>query len=87
MFIFIFCWWVGYGCLLLEWPYLLTVGCVIFGVLLALLGSITIVKKKLAIRKWSDAALVGMLAFAGGNIPVFIVVVLLMFLESLFGKQ
>ena len=85
--IFVVSWCAGYGCLLLEWAYLWTVGFTVSGVILALLGTITLVKKKLAIRKWIDAALIGMLAFAGGNIPLFIIIVLLMLMEHLFGGQ
>ncbi len=85
--IFVVSWCAGYGCLLLGWPYLWTVGFAVSGVILALLGTITLVKKKLAIRKWTDASLVGMLAFAGGNIPLFIIIVLMMLMEQLFGSQ
>lgn len=85
--IFVLCWIAGYGCRLLEWNYLLTVGFAIGGVMLALLGTIMLVRKRLAIRSWSDAVLVGLVAFAGGNLPLFVLIPLLMFLITMFSQQ
>lgn len=84
--IFTLSWIAGYGCRLLDLNYVLTVGFAVGGVFLALLGTITLVKKKLAIRSWSDSALVGMITFAGGNLPLFVLVPLLMFLAHLFAE-
>lgn len=83
----VLCWAAGFGCHMLQWHYLLTVGFAVGGVLLALLGTITLVKKKLAIRSWTDAGFVGLVAFAGGNLPLFVIIPLLLLFAKMFGSE
>ncbi len=84
--IFTLSWVAGFGCRLMGFDYMVTVGFAVGGVFLALLLTITQVKKKLTIRSWGDSALVGMITFAGGNLPLFVLIPLLMFLASLFSE-
>lgn len=84
--IFTLSWVTGYGCQLMEMNYLITVGFAVGGVFLAMMLTITLIKKKLTKKSWGDAALVGMITFAGGNLPLIVLIPLLMFLATLFAK-
>ncbi len=81
---YLLCWWAAYGCVMLKWPLSLTLTFAIGGVLLACAGTTLMVKKKLAIRKWSDAHMVGLLVFGGGNLPLIVLVPIVLFLITMF---
>ena len=81
---YLLCWWAGWGCYMLQWPLELTLGFCIGGVVLALGGTVTMVHKKLAIRKWGDAFLVGLLTYGGGNLPLIVLVALSLYLVATF---
>ncbi|MCZ6837522.1 MAG: hypothetical protein O7G85_17230 [Planctomycetota bacterium] len=82
--IFVVCWVASYGCTLLEFHYSWSILIAVSSVFLALFFTITLVKGRLSIRSWSDAGLVGLVAFAGGNLPLFILVGLAMGMTFIF---
>ena len=77
--IFLVSWIAGYGSYVLELGYALAVGICVSGVFLALLGTISMVKKEVGVHTWTDAALVGLIAFSGGNLPLILVIPLILF--------
>ena len=77
--IYLVCWIAGYGSYVLEFPYSLAVGICVSGVFLALLGTITLVKKEVGVKTWTDAALVGLVAYSGGNLPLILVIPIILF--------
>ncbi len=81
---YLLCWWAGWGCYMLEWPLELTLAFCIGGMVLALGGTILMVRKKLAIRNRMDASLVGLLTFGGGNLPLIVIVALGLYLVATF---
>jgi len=81
---YLLCWWAAWGCYILEWPLFLTLTFSIGGVVLALIGTITMVRKKLAIRGMSDSMVVGLLVFGGGNLPLIVIVPLGLYLVNTF---
>jgi len=85
--ILVLCWMAGYGCLLLGLSLWFTIGFGIFGVFLAMLGTITLCRGRLAIRSFNDAMLVGLIAFAGGNLPIFVLVPLALLGMKLFAWE
>lgn len=76
---YLVCWIAGYGCYVIEWPYPLAVGICISGVFLALFGTIMLVKKEVGVKSWTDAALVGLITYSGGNLPLILIIPLLLF--------
>lgn len=83
---YLLCWFAGFGCYMLQWPLSLTIGFSIAAVFLSLIGTIMMVRKKLAIKSWGDSALVGLITFAGGNLPLMVLIAILLFvLERLSG--
>ncbi len=77
--IYLVCWFAGYGSYVLEFPYAMAVGICVSGVFLALLGTITLVKKEVGVHTWTDAALIGLVAYSGGNLPLILVIPLILF--------
>ena len=72
--IYLICWIAGYGCYVIEWPDTLAVGICVSGVFLALFGTILLVKKEVGVKTWTDAALVGLVAYSGGNLPLILII-------------
>ncbi len=72
--IYLICWIAGYGCYVIEWPYTLAVGICVSGVFLALFGTILLVKKEVGVKTWTDASLVGLVAYSGGNLPLILII-------------
>lgn len=72
--IYLICWIAGYGCYVIEWPYPLAVGICVSGVFLALFGTILLVKKEVGVKTWTDASLVGLVAYSGGNLPLILII-------------
>ena len=77
--IYLICWIAGYGCFVIEWPYILAVGICVSGVFLALAGTIMLVKKEVGVKTWTDAVLVGLITYSGGNLPLILIIPLLLF--------
>ncbi len=77
--IYLICWIAGYGCYVIEWPDALAVGIWVSGVFLALLGTISLVKKEVGVKTWTDASLVGLIAYSGGNLPLILIIPLILF--------
>lgn len=77
--IYLICWIAGYGCYVIEWPYALAVGICISGVFFALFGTILLVKKEVGVKTWTDATLIGLLAYSGGNLPLILIIPLILF--------
>ena len=80
--IYLFCWIAAYGCFVLEGPYMLTVGICISAVFIAIYDTISLIKKKIGVKTWLDAMLIGILTYTGGNLPLFIIIPLLLFFFS-----
>ena len=76
---YLICWIAGYGCLVIELPYALAVGICISGVFLALFGTISLVKNEVGVKSWTDATLIGLIAYSGGNLPLILIIPLLLF--------
>lgn len=64
-------WLAVFGSRWLEWPMLATAAIAIVGVLIALWISIEIVRHGLSVHGW-NAVQIGLLSFAGGNLPLII---------------
>ena len=64
---------------MIEWPYALAVGICISGIFLALFGTITLVKKEVGVKSWTDATLIGLVAYSGGNLPLILIIPLILF--------
>ena len=77
--IYLICWIAGYGCYVIEWPYALAVGICISGVFFALLGTVLLVKKEVGVRTWTDASLIGLVVYSGGNLPLILVIPIILF--------
>ena len=77
--IYLVCWFAGYGSYVLDYPYVLAVGICVSGVFLALLGTISLVKKEVGVHAWTDASLIGLVAYSGGNLPLILIIPLLLF--------
>jgi hypothetical protein len=71
--IFIVTWSACWGCRFLEWPKLVGGGIGALGLLIALAVTIHLVRRFLDLRE-RLAVLVGLVAFGGGNLPLFVIV-------------
>jgi len=71
--IFVVAWCACCGCRLLEWPKVVGAAVAVVGVITALATTIHLVRKFLGLAG-RPAILVGLMAFGGGNLPLFIIV-------------
>ena len=89
--IYVLCWSAAYGCHLLEWPYLLSNGICIAGIAFSLYGAIALVRNRIVLlvenkivrMSWTDSMLIGIIAYTGGNLPLFIIIPLILILIPL----
>lgn len=66
-------WYAVYGIRLCDLPMMGCAAAAIFVILLALWLSVVIVRRQLSVAGW-EGAQVGLIAFAGGNLPFFLIV-------------